>query len=202
MGSKSCRSVTFALVVSLAALAWAGAAVASGVPERFALANVTSDSATVVWLSADVEAGRVEFAESGEDLAARTGTYALATDDAGPGRAHHVTLGEAALFDNRLSSGRPPLRSSTIYFFDVLSGGTRFDNDGAHFQLRTAPASEPRFVTPEPATVAVQGPGGSLPAEAFVKYRLSSTRSTARARCSRGRRASWTWRAPRRAACR
>ncbi|MBI4872670.1 MAG: hypothetical protein HY814_14005, partial [Candidatus Riflebacteria bacterium] len=76
MSSAVCRlSALLAFLVPLTALA-------VPLPERFAVTNVTSDNATVVWLSNQVEVGRVEFAETESDLRTRSGTFAAATDDA------------------------------------------------------------------------------------------------------------------------
>ncbi|MBI3890884.1 MAG: hypothetical protein HY303_05080 [Candidatus Wallbacteria bacterium] len=125
-------------------LVCAAVALAYGTPDRFALTNVSSDNATVVWLSADVEAGRVEFAELEGDLASRTGTFATATDDAGPGRVHHVTLGEAALFDNRppVASAGPGLPG--VAGQPVTLEGTASDPDGDALTYRwTANAQNP-----------------------------------------------------------
>lgn len=168
------RTCSLWVLCSIALIGLAGRPAGASTPARFAITNVTSDNASVVWASPEVESGLVELAESVADLAARTGTFRIASDDGPPSRAHHVTLGEAALFDNRLSSGRPPLKADTSYVFDIVSGGVRFDNDGAHFTLRTAKAQDPRLSLPEPATVTVVSDQGTAPPATLLLYRLVS----------------------------
>jgi hypothetical protein len=146
-------SSQLAVVLALLVLSCPGTALCGGAPAGFAITNLASDNVSVVWVSTRVEAGSVEFATSAADLVARTGSFTTARDDAGPARVHHVTLGELSTLDNRLLGGQSPLRSATDYVFDVISGGVRNDNGGAHFGLRTPAALPPRLSRPQPVLV-------------------------------------------------
>ncbi|MBI2944985.1 MAG: SUMF1/EgtB/PvdO family nonheme iron enzyme, partial [Candidatus Wallbacteria bacterium] len=163
-----------ALAAAVLLFACVGRLQAGGVPARLAVTNVSSDNASVLWVSPDVETGTVELAESIADLEARTGSFRSATDDAGPALAHHVTLGDPAHFDNRVSAGRPGLAPGRNYFFDIVSGGVRFDDSGRHFTFRTSELFAPRLVFPEPASVGVLTPSTDASGAALLTYHLES----------------------------
>ncbi|MBI2945808.1 MAG: SUMF1/EgtB/PvdO family nonheme iron enzyme [Candidatus Wallbacteria bacterium] len=168
--SRPARAALLAMLVAAACLP---AAAGAADPAGFAITNVTCDTATVVWRSAAVESGEIRLARSLAELETRTGSFRVVADDWAPGRLHHVTVGNAAIVDNRFPRGNHPLAADTEYYFDIVSGVTVFDASGSHHRFHTAPAMEPRFVAPEPALVrATDRSGEASRASATILYRL------------------------------
>ena len=111
----------FALLVTL--LFPGGQALADHAPDHVTVTNVNDVSFSVTWITASAVTGQVEWATNAANL---PGSGSTVNDERG-----------GATSDDTHSVAIGGLVQSTTYFFDVLSGGVRDDNGGAHYQVTT-----------------------------------------------------------------
>ena len=93
--------------------------------------NVNDVSFTVSWITASVVTGQVEWSATAGDL---------------PGSGTTVNDERGAISDDTHTVAIGGLTAETTYFFDVISGGVRDDNGGAHYQVA------PPLTLPPPGT--------------------------------------------------
>ncbi len=115
-------------------------------PVSLIISNVRDTSFTVSWLTATKESGQVQVVGGRTFNDERGALYS--------GTLHYVTI-----------SGMLP---TTLHQFDLVSGGTRYNNDGAHYAVMTGATQPPP--TPDLILGRVQEPGGAKTGEAIVFF--------------------------------
>jgi hypothetical protein len=131
----------------LAAVLWLSIAsirpATTSAPLYFAVTNVTDNSFVVSWLTADEEIGQVQLTDGGFYDDARGAVFS---------KTHYVIVGG--------------LLASSEYWFDIVSGATRYDNAGAHWTVNTGAPVAPR--SPDVISGWVRNSDGSEFVEAIV----------------------------------
>ncbi len=118
--------------------------IAAAAPVNLAVSNVRDNSFTVSWLTTIIESGRVQLIGG-----------AIYEDERGTdfsGTTHYVSI-----------SG---LRTNSTYYFEIISGGKKYDNGGARWLVKTGVTLAPR--PPDWIGGRVQNPDGSVATEAIV----------------------------------
>jgi hypothetical protein len=111
---------------------------------RLAISNLRDTLFTVSWLTAETAKGQVQLADGT--------TYGDARGSDFVGTTHYVTV--TGLLANR------------EYSFDVISGGGRYDQAGAHWTVKTGDTLAPR--TPDLVFGRIRNPDGSNAANVIV----------------------------------
>lgn len=117
---------------------------ATSAPFYPAVTNVTDSSFVVSWLTADQEIGQVQLTDGGFYADARGAVFS--------GKTHYVIV--------------TGLVANSEYSFDVISGGTRYDNAGEHWTVNTGATLAPR--SPDVIFGRVRNPDASDSVEAIV----------------------------------
>lgn len=131
------------LLATIASLLSIQFAVASD-PYHFAITNVRDTSFTVSWLTTVIEPGRVQLIGG-----------AIYEDERGAdfsGTTHYVSING--------------LRTNSAYSFEIVSGGKKYENGGAHWSVTTGATLVPR--TPDWISGHVRNLDGSVAMEAIV----------------------------------
>ncbi|HEY40239.1 MAG TPA: hypothetical protein G4O18_00065, partial [Dehalococcoidia bacterium] len=113
--------------------------------------NVADKSFTVSWISQSAEQGLVNYGTSPDSLTN------VAYDDRGQSTSddtHHVSI-----------SG---LTAETTYYYEVVSGGTTYNNGGSPYQITTGPSLS--FTMPEMINGTTNKTGGTTAAEGAIVY--------------------------------
>ncbi|MBI4789847.1 MAG: hypothetical protein HY782_22670 [Chloroflexi bacterium] len=142
------RMRVFALIaVGLALLVWARPAAASN-PISIVLSNVRDTSFVVSWLTGVNEVGKVQLTTGATFNDERGADYAGAT--------HYVVV-----------TGVP---SKTTVQFDILSGDSKYTNEGAHYAVTTGTTLSP----PPPDLIVgrVRNPDGSNATETILIFTI------------------------------
>jgi len=87
--------------------------------------NIRSDRISISWITTAAEVGQINYGTSSS-----LGTAAY--DDRGEttsSKTHHVSISN--------------LSADTTYYYDIVSGGTTYDNGGAHYTITTGPELDP-----------------------------------------------------------
>jgi hypothetical protein len=114
--------------------------------DRGRVANIRPNSFSVLWTTDAPVVGQVNYG-----LSASLGSTASDTRGAAfTGRTHYVEV-----------SGLNP---STVYFFDLISGGQADNNGGQHYQIKTAPEISGSPPSNNAVVGQVLNPGGGAPA--------------------------------------
>lgn len=140
---QTTRLLAAALLVILASLISIRPVAASD-PFNLRISNVRDVSFTVSWSTAANESGQVQLIDG-----------AIYNDDRGAnfsGRTHYITV--------------TALQAHHAYSFDVVSGGIKYDNAGAHWTVITGAILAPR--PPHLIVGQVKNPDGSDASEAIV----------------------------------
>lgn len=113
-----------ALLIVVAGSLGASRALASS-PEDLTVTNLRNDRASVIWFTAAAETGQIRY---DRDL---TLDFAAADDRGGSAqvKAHHVTL--TGLFPQ------------TTYYYEIVSGGETYRNNGGPYSFTTGPLLDP-----------------------------------------------------------
>lgn len=141
------------IVVTILTLYITASPIAASSPISVIISNVRDTSFVVSWLTDADEKGSV----------ALVGGMSF-NDDRGldySGLTHYVTL-----------SGLSP---NTTYQFDIISGGTRYDNETAHYSVQTGPTLMPP--TPDLIVGRVQHSDGSLATNAILLFTIQQEQS-------------------------
>jgi len=132
------------------------------------LTNVTEKSFTVSWITQDPEEGHVNYGASASTLDQtayddrRYSAEGELLEDLVVDDTHHVTI-----------SG---LQADTAYYFEVVSGGTTFTDDGAPWQVTTGATLQPNM--PEMISGGVFLADGTTTAEGAIVYVQIGTSSS------------------------
>ncbi len=127
--------------------------VAASNPVSLLISNVRDSSFTVSWLTGTGEGAQVQL------IGGRT-----FNDDRGASSAstiHYVTV--------------TGLQPNTLYQFDLVSGGSKYDNDGAHYAVLTGATLPPP--APDLIVGRVQDPDGAKTTEAVVFFTVHQEQS-------------------------
>ncbi len=136
----------FCLLLLGAMVLLSARAASAGDPLNIVVSNLRDSSFTVSWTTAAPEIGQV--------VVVGGATY---SDDRGEkfsGVTHYVTL-------TKLQAGK-------TYQFDIVSGGVKSDNAGAHWSVTTGATLVPP--TPDLIVGQVKNPDGSAPADTIVLF--------------------------------
>ncbi len=120
-------------------------------PIHLLITNVRDTSFVVSWLTAQAEVGQVRLADGKtfeDDRGANTET-----------RVHYITV-----------AGLPP---EGTYEFDVVSGGETFDNEGAHWTVKTGATLE--AYPPDMVSGRIRNPDGSNASDVIVFFAIDRT---------------------------
>ena len=121
--------------------------------------NVGNMSFTVTWVSPEAEVGSVSYGTSAGSL------DSTAYDDRGQATeddAHHVTI--------------TGLTASTPYYYEIICGGTTYNDGGVPYEMTTGPGLD--FKMPDPITGTAYKTGGVTAAEGAIVYVSIGTSQT------------------------
>ncbi len=141
------------IVIATLVLHLAVRPVAASNPLSVIISNVRDTSFVVSWLTDVDEKGSVALIGGGSINDDRGAEYS--------GLTHYVTL-----------SGLTP---NSTYQFDIVSGGTRYDNESAHYSVMTGPTLMPP--TPDLIVGRIQHSDGSLATNAIVLFTIQQEQS-------------------------
>jgi len=113
--------------------------------------NVNNLSFTISWVTDATETGYVNYGTSASSLDNTTyDERGQATED----DTHHVTI--------------TGLTASTPYYYEIVSGGTTYNNGGVPYEITTGPGLD--FKMPDPITGTAYKVGGVTAAEGTIIY--------------------------------
>ncbi len=141
------------LLVFVLALLLPARPVAASNPISLLISNIRDTSLTVSWLTGTSEGAQVQV------IGGRT-----FNDDRGAsfaGTIHYVTV--------------TGLQPNTLYQLDLVSGGSKYDNEGAHYAVMTGATLPPP--TPDLIVGRVQDPDGAKTTEAVVFFTVHQEQS-------------------------
>jgi len=121
--------------------------------------NVGNMSFTISWVSQNAEQGSVNYGTSADNL------DNTAYDDRGQATeddTHYVTI--------------TGLTASTPYYYEIISGGTTYNNSGVPYEITTGPGLD--FKMPDPITGTAYKAGGVTAAEGTIVYVSIGTSQT------------------------
>ncbi|HEX77071.1 MAG TPA: PKD domain-containing protein [Dehalococcoidia bacterium] len=142
------------VVLSMLLVFQVGSASAS-TPIAHKVTDVSNVAFVVSWVTAAVETGQVEYSDDPADLPGGGTTVEDARGAGFTDDTHYVIV-----------SGLTP---GTIYYYDIISGGVRYDNNGNHYTVTTGPT-----IGVPPPFYTVLGKAfksdGTTPAEGTIVY--------------------------------
>ena len=92
---------------------------------EIAASNIGSNRVTISWITANKEDAQINY---GTDCPFQNMAYDV-RDESYKGKTHYVTI--------------TGLKADTTYYYDIVSGGVQYDNDGMHYTFTTGPVLEP-----------------------------------------------------------
>lgn len=130
-------------------------------PKQVKITNISENSFTVSWITDTQTAGFVKYGSDKELPFIAKDERDEDTEESGNFLTHHVTLKE--------------LKSATVYYFKIFSGGKAFDNNGQEYQANTAPKTEELLPKNDVAYGNIIKPDGSPAEEVIVYLSLANT---------------------------
>lgn len=144
---------TLASLVLALALHFSLQPAAASNPNSLVISNVRDNSFVVSWLTAASESASVQIVGGGTFDDERGAGYA--------GMTHYVTVKN--------------LLPDTRYYFDLVSGGVRYDNQGAHYTVLTGPTLTPP--TPDLIVGRVRHADGAPAFDAILVFTIQQEQS-------------------------
>ncbi len=89
------------------------------------VSNIGSNRVTISWITTNKEDAQINY---GTDCPFQDMAYDV-RDESYKGKTHYITITR--------------LKADTTYYYDVVSGGVKHDNDGMHYTFTTGPILEP-----------------------------------------------------------
>lgn len=93
--------------------------------KEFTMSNIGSSKVTISWVTANRERAQIYYGEkypfTGIAFDARGKKY--------KGKTHYMTITN--------------LKPNTTYYYDIVSGGVKYNNDGTHYTVTTGPVLDP-----------------------------------------------------------